>query len=82
LKIGELGSGQSIKEELFDAVAAKEGTKVPGEGEQVTPENIVYELGEDSVNVIRLDVVGESLKPGLGYKCRIDFGEGRESQPL
>jgi hypothetical protein len=67
---------------LFDAIAAKEGTKVPGEGEQVTPENIVDELAEDSANVIRLDVVSESLKPGLGYNCRIDFGKGRESQTL
>ena len=67
---------------MFDAVAAKEGTKVPGEGEQITPENIVHELGEDSVNVLRLDVVSESLKPGLGYNCRISFGESRQTQSL
>jgi hypothetical protein len=67
---------------LFDAIAAKEGTKVPGEGKQVTPENIVHELSEDPIHVIRLDVAGESLKPSLGYSWRIDFEERRQSQPL
>ena len=82
LEIRDFGDRQAIEEELFDAIAAKEGAEVPCESEDVAPESVVHQLADDTVHVVSLDTVRKRFKPLLSYGSRVHFGGRRKPQPF
>ena len=70
---GQVCDLESIVQELLDARVATEGAKVPGDGEDITPERIIDEEVDDFRSLSGLNERRESGKPPAGDLSRIEI---------